>query len=71
MNRIVVLPGDGIGPEVTREAQRVLELVSERHNLKLSFDKALIGGCLSLRSLILTNTGHSFLINIFYSYISL
>ena len=44
MNRIVVLPGDGIGPEVTREAQRVLELVSERHNLKLSFEKALIGG---------------------------
>ena len=44
MNRIVLLPGDGIGPEVTREARRTLELVSERHNLKLSFDKALIGG---------------------------
>ena len=44
MNRIVVLPGDGIGREVTREATRVLELVSERHNLKLHFEKALIGG---------------------------
>ena len=44
MNRIVVLPGDGIGREVTREAKRVLELVSERHQLKLSFEKALIGG---------------------------
>jgi 3-isopropylmalate dehydrogenase len=41
VNRIVLLPGDGIGPEVTREAQRVLELVSERHNLKLNFEKAL------------------------------
>ena len=24
-DRILLLPGDGIGPEVTREAQRVLE----------------------------------------------
>ncbi|MFT5694431.1 MAG: isocitrate/isopropylmalate dehydrogenase, partial [Myxococcota bacterium] len=30
MDRIVVLPGDGIGPEVTRQAQRVLEVVCER-----------------------------------------
>jgi isocitrate/isopropylmalate dehydrogenase len=25
VQRILVLPGDGIGPEVTREAQRVLD----------------------------------------------
>ena len=25
MSRILLLPGDGIGPEVTREARRVLE----------------------------------------------
>lgn len=44
MDRIVVLPGDGIGPEVTREAQRVLALVAGRHGLELSFEEALIGG---------------------------
>ena len=30
MNRIVILPGDGIGPEVTVQARRVLEVVGER-----------------------------------------
>jgi len=44
MDRIVVLPGDGIGPEVARQAQRVLEAVSERHDIKLVFEQALIGG---------------------------
>ncbi|MEE8580305.1 MAG: 3-isopropylmalate dehydrogenase [Myxococcota bacterium] len=44
MARIVVLPGDGIGPEVTREAQRVLEASAHDHGLKLSFEEALIGG---------------------------
>jgi len=44
VDRIVVLPGDGIGPEVTQEAQRVLELVAGRHGLALSFEEALIGG---------------------------
>ena len=41
---IAVLPGDGIGPEVTRQAQRVLELVCERHDIKVVFEQALIGG---------------------------
>ncbi len=44
MERILVLPGDGIGPEVTREAQRVLEAVAPRHGLKLAFEEAPIGG---------------------------
>jgi 3-isopropylmalate dehydrogenase len=43
--RILVLPGDGIGPEVTREALRVLEAVAMRFRLPLSFSEALIGGC--------------------------
>jgi 3-isopropylmalate dehydrogenase len=42
--RIVVLPGDGIGPEVTREARRVLEAVAPRHGLKLQFAEETIGG---------------------------
>ncbi|MGH0035350.1 MAG: 3-isopropylmalate dehydrogenase [Myxococcota bacterium] len=44
MNRIVVLPGDGIGPEVTREARRVLEAAADSHGLALAFEEDLIGG---------------------------
>jgi len=43
-SRIVVLPGDGIGPEVTREARRVLEAVAPKHGLSLEFEEHLIGG---------------------------
>jgi len=44
VTRILLLPGDGIGPEVTREAQRVLEAAAERFDLKLTFEEGLIGG---------------------------
>lgn len=40
----MVLAGDGIGPEVTREARRALEAVAPRHGLKLQFADELIGG---------------------------
>jgi 3-isopropylmalate dehydrogenase len=42
--RIVVLAGDGIGPEVTAQAVRVLEAVAERHDLDLEFEERLLGG---------------------------
>jgi 3-isopropylmalate dehydrogenase len=42
--RIVVLAGDGVGPEVTAQAVRVLEQVSVKHELGLEFEDALIGG---------------------------
>ena len=42
--KILVLPGDGIGPEVCKEATTVLELVNEMHSLNLSFSEALVGG---------------------------
>jgi len=42
---IAVLPGDGIGPEVTREARAVLEQCATRFDLSLRFEEALIGGC--------------------------
>ncbi len=45
MTRIVMLPGDGIGPEVTLEARRVLERAAARDGLTLEFEEALIGGC--------------------------
>lgn len=46
MHRIAVLPGDGIGPEITREAVKVLKAVGERHQLDLVFSHHLVGGAL-------------------------
>ena len=44
MHRILILPGDGIGPEVTGQALRVLEAVAKRFGLALGFESGLIGG---------------------------
>jgi 3-isopropylmalate dehydrogenase len=41
---IVVLEGDGIGPEVTREAVRALEAIARRYGHRFSFKRHLIGG---------------------------
>ncbi len=41
---IVTLPGDGIGPEVTAQAVRVLEAVCERLDPAIETHEALIGG---------------------------
>jgi 3-isopropylmalate dehydrogenase len=41
---VLLLPGDGIGPDVAKEAHRVLEVVAARHGLQLSCQEALIGG---------------------------
>lgn len=42
--RIVVLPGDGIGPEVTKEAVNILQTVCKRHGYKLKTQRLPIGG---------------------------
>lgn len=39
--KICVLPGDGIGPEITAEAVRVLKAL----DLKMEMEEALLGGC--------------------------
>jgi 3-isopropylmalate dehydrogenase len=44
LHRILVLPGDGIGPEVTREARRVLEAAAQAARIPLRFEQGLIGG---------------------------
>jgi 3-isopropylmalate dehydrogenase len=41
---ILVLPGDGIGTEVTREAVRVLRVVAEKWRHQLTLREALLGG---------------------------
>ncbi len=41
---IFVIPGDGIGPEVTREGVRVLEHVANKWNHELNLTEGLLGG---------------------------
>ena len=43
-SQILLLPGDGIGPEVVREARRVLEVVDDQFSLGLSFNEGRLGG---------------------------
>jgi 3-isopropylmalate dehydrogenase len=42
--RILLLPGDGIGPEVVEAGRRVLEAVAAAEGLRLEFSQALVGG---------------------------
>jgi 3-isopropylmalate dehydrogenase len=42
---ILLLPGDGIGPEVVAQAKRVLEWSADAAGVSFAFDEALIGGC--------------------------
>ncbi|MGH7751633.1 MAG: isocitrate/isopropylmalate family dehydrogenase, partial [Gemmatimonadales bacterium] len=42
--RIAVLPGDGIGQEVTAQAVRVLQSVAKGAGLSLEVEEALVGG---------------------------
>ncbi len=44
MKRIAVLPGDGIGSEVMREALKVLEVVGRRYGLQFETTWAEVGG---------------------------
>ncbi len=41
---IALLPGDGIGPEVTREAVRVLTAAAAAHDFQVAFEEHLVGG---------------------------
>ena len=43
--RIVLLPGDGIGPEIVSVGQSVLEVVAQRFDHEFSFETGIFGGC--------------------------
>src|SRR3954470_18445966 len=43
-DKIVVLPGDCVGPEVVAEARKVLEAVASKQGHSFSFENQLIGG---------------------------
>ena len=42
---ILILEGDGIGPEIVREARKVLDVVNAKFDLGLTFENELMGGC--------------------------
>jgi 3-isopropylmalate dehydrogenase len=42
---IVLLPGDGIGPEIVAEAVRVLETIADKCGHSFTFTERLMGGC--------------------------
>lgn len=42
--KICILPGDGIGPEIVAQAEKVLKRVSEKFSHNIEFDYGLIGG---------------------------
>ena len=41
---VLILPGDGIGPEIVTEAEKVLSVLSEKYGLEISTEQGLIGG---------------------------
>ncbi|MCR9091141.1 MAG: isocitrate/isopropylmalate family dehydrogenase, partial [Proteobacteria bacterium] len=42
--RLLLLPGDGIGPEVMAQAERVLECLKQHHGFEVEWRFGLIGG---------------------------
>jgi len=43
-HKLLLLPGDGIGPEVIGEVRRVIEVLARDHGLELDVEEALVGG---------------------------
>jgi len=44
-HKILLLPGDGIGPEVMVEARRLLSWLQDRRGIGFETEEALVGGC--------------------------
>ncbi|MBS1220743.1 MAG: 3-isopropylmalate dehydrogenase [Proteobacteria bacterium] len=44
-HKILILPGDGIGPEIVAEAVKVLECLRQEHSLDATLEYGLLGGC--------------------------
>jgi 3-isopropylmalate dehydrogenase len=42
--KILILPGDGIGPEITAEAVKVMEALRAHHGLEIELEQGLLGG---------------------------
>ena len=44
-HKILLLPGDGIGPEIVISAERVIAALQERFGFACELEHALMGGC--------------------------
>ena len=44
MFSLLILPGDGIGPEVMTEVKRVINWFQDRRGLKINIEEGLVGG---------------------------
>ena len=42
--KILLLPGDGIGPEVMAEVEKIIEWFNSKKSLDFEIDKDLVGG---------------------------
>jgi 3-isopropylmalate dehydrogenase len=45
MDRLMVLPGDGIGPEIMDVTVKILDNIISKKNLKLEYEFGILGGC--------------------------
>ena len=43
--KITLIPGDGIGPEIVREAVKVLDTVGKKFRHNFNYTEILMGGC--------------------------
>ena len=44
-HKVLVLPGDGIGPEIVAEAAKILECLHQEYGLDIVLEYGLLGGC--------------------------
>ena len=44
IHKIALIPGDGIGPEIVAEAQKVLDAAAAKYDFKLDYTEVLMGG---------------------------
>ena len=49
---IVLLPGDGIGPDITAQAKKILDVIAEKYDRKFQYKYGLLGG------VAIDKTGH-------------
>lgn len=42
---IALIPGDGIGPEIVKEARKILDKVADKYGHNFTYEELLMGGC--------------------------
>ena len=42
--KVVLLPGDGIGPEITKVSKEILKYISKKYDFEINFEENLLGG---------------------------